>query len=240
MAAPATAPAPALAPVVRVVPSAEPPEVRVVNRSTATAPKDTVLFTPEGSAEGCASGDCLPEPAAAERPAVADEPDLPEAPVAVGAAETTATRWRKAVDAVRVAFPRHGKSLSFARLVSLASPEVKVSFGQAHSFHRATVFGGAKADIEKVLATTLGAGHRLLEEKSDAAWAAAPRSIAELEADDRSTRERSIDGRARDSNAVRSVLRLLGGSVEHVQVLDPAPPEEPVAAPPDDEGSEVL
>lgn len=213
--------------------------MRVTNRVLPPAPasepapvddppdEDTRLFAPEGSAEGCASGDCLPqEPAAPPAHAAAPAAAAPE-----GAAE----RWRSAVDAVRAAFPRHGKSLSFARLISLGGGEVRVSFGQAHSFHRATVFGTARADVEKILALALAAPHRLVEETSQQAWAAAPRSIAELEADDRATRERNIDGRARDSHEVRSILRLLGGSIEHIQVLDPPAPEEPALPPADDE-----
>lgn len=211
--------------------------MRVTNRVPPPAPapepapvddppeEDTRLFAPEGSAEGCASGDCLPEEAA---PAGI-------APAAAPAPNGAADRWRSAVEAVRAAFPRHGKSLSFARLISLSGGEARVSFGQAHSFHRATVFGTARADVEKILAQTLGGPHRLVEETSQQAWTAAPRSIAELEADDRATRERNIDGRARDSQAVKSILRTLGGSIEHIQVLDPPAPEEPVAPPPDDE-----
>lgn len=90
--------------------------------------------------------------------------------------------------------------------------------------------------MEKTVSKVLGGPHKLVEDPSPQAWAAAPRSIAELEADDRAVRERSIDGRARDSSAVKSILRLLGGSIEHVQVLDERPPEEPAAPPPDDEG----
>lgn len=217
------------------------PEVRVTNRVPPPPPPgeepvddDTRLFEPEGSAEGCASGECLP----------GEEPK--PATAAGGAARATSTvstgvaagasRWKAAVDAVRTAFPRHGKSLSFARLISVSGGEVRLSFGSANSFHRATVLGNARADVEKTIAQILGGPHRLVEETSQEAWTNAPRSIAELEADDRMMRERSIDGRARDSDAVKSILKYLGGNVEHVQVLDaPAASEEPLAPPPEDE-----
>jgi hypothetical protein len=137
---------------------------------------------------------------------------------------------------VRTALPRHGKSLSFARLVSLTPGEARVSFGAANSFHRATVFGPQKKDLEKLMTEALGGQHQLTEEPSQKLWQDAPRSIAELEADDRATREKDIGGKARDSSAVRSILKHLGGSIEHIQVLDAPAPEEPSAAPlPDDE-----
>jgi hypothetical protein len=215
------------------------PEVRVTNRVPPPAPAaeepvddDTRLFEPEGSAEGCASGECLP----GEEP----KPAAVAAKVAPSAASLSiaagATRWKNAVDAVRTAFPRHGKSLSFARLISISPGEVRVSFGSANSFHRATVLGSARLDVEKILTQVLGSPHKLAEELSQEAWTNAPRSIAELEADDRMMRERNIDGRARDSDAVKSILKYLGGNVEHVQVLDaPAATEEPLAPPPEDE-----
>jgi hypothetical protein len=121
-------------------------------------------------------------------------------------------------------------------LIGISPGDVRVSYGHAHSFHRATVFGTARADVEKVLTRVLGGPHRLAEETNQKLWADAPRSIAELEADDRAVRERSIDGRARDSDAVRSILKHLGGNIEHVQVLDAPGPEEPAAPPPEDEG----
>jgi hypothetical protein len=208
--------------------------VRVTNRVPPPAPEpvaeepaepDTKLFAPEGSAEGCASGECLPGEEA--KPAEAEP---------LESRSDNAARWRSAVDAVRTALPRHGKSLSFARVVSLAPGEARVSFGSANSFHRATVFGPQKKDIEKLLSEALAAPHQLVEETSQKLWQDAPRSIAELEADDRATREKDIDGKARDSAAVRSIIKYLGGTIEHIQVLDPPAPEEPTAAPlPDDE-----
>lgn len=176
---------------------------------------DERLFAPEGSAEGCASGECLP-----------DEP----------ATQTSHDVWRRAVESVRAVSTRFGKSLSFGRLVSAEPGLLKIAFPQEAGFHRATVFGSARAEIEKYVSTALGQATRLQEDSSNAALAAAPKSIAEQELSDRAAREKSIDARIRIHPAVQSVLKYLGGQVEHVQVLDALPPAGAEApAPPDDD-----
>ena len=188
--------------------------------SEAPSASDERLFAPEGSAEGCASGECLPEEPEANVPSQQTPHDL----------------WRRAVDAVRVASVRFGKSLSFARLVSFEAGLLKIAFPNEAGFHRATVFGSARAEIEKHISTALGQQTRLQEDSSNASLAAAPKSIAEQELSDRTARENSIDARVRVHPAVRNVLKYFGGQVEHVQVLDPLPPagaETP--APPEDD-----
>lgn len=171
--------------------------------SAVATSSDERLFAPEGSAEGCASGECLP-----------DEP----------ATLTSHDVWRRAVEAVRSASTRFGKSLSFGRLVSSEPGLLKIAFPAEAGFHRATVFGSAKAEIEKLVSTALGHATRLQEDSSTASLAAAPKSIAEQELSDRTARENSIDARMRVHPAVQNVLRYFGGHVEHVQVLDPLPP----------------
>lgn len=71
--------------------------------------------------------------------------------------------------------------------------------------------------------------------KSDAAFQQASRSVAEQEADDKATRERAIEAKVRANPAVLSVLKILGGTLEHVQVLEPAAREESVPTAPDDD-----
>jgi len=159
-----------------------------------------------------------------------------EAEAASTQALPAAERWKQAVDAVRLANPRIGKSLSFARMISLANGEARVAFPTDAGFHRATVFGHARAEIEATLGKHLGAATKLVEEKSEAAWQGAPRSVAEQEADDKATRERAIEAKVRANPAVLSVLKILGGNLEHVQVLEPAPArDETVPAAPDDD-----
>jgi hypothetical protein len=176
------------------------------------------------SAEGCASGDCLPDL-------------VEEAEAAATQALPATDRWKAAVDAVRLSNPRIGKSLSFGRLISLSSGEARVAFPTDAGFHRATVFGHARGEIEATITKHLGAATKLVEEKSDAAWSQAPRSVAEQEADEKETREKAIEATVRQNPAVLSVLKILGGSLEHVQVLEPAPraAEESAPAAPEEE-----
>jgi hypothetical protein len=162
------------------------------------------------SAEGCASGECLPED------------DIEEAEAAANQAPPAVERWKGAVESVRLANPRLGKSLSFARLISLTGGEARLAFPTDAGFHRATVFGHARAELEGTVSKHLGEKTKLVEEKSEAAWQQAPRSVAEQEADDKATREKAIEAKVRENPAVLSVLKILGGSLEHVQVLEPA------------------
>jgi hypothetical protein len=185
------------------------------------------------SAEGCASGDCLPETAEPENDA---EKDAEEAEQAATTALPAAERWKAAVDVIRLANPRIGKSLSFARLVSLGLGEAKLAFPSDAGFHRATVFGHARAELESVLTQHFGEKIKIGEEKSEAAFQAAPKSVAEVEANAKATRERDIEQRVRENPAVLSVLRVLGGTLEHVQVLEPAPREEPAGGGTEEEG----
>lgn len=226
------------------------PEVRLVNRvlppgATESAPGDIKLFAPEGSAEGCASGECLPgeEPQktgvlSPEPPPIdlaeADEPppDVVEVPRAapprVGGSDDD--RWRRAVDAVREASPRHGKSLSYARFLGFTPEGVKVAFPPDAAFHRAQVTGMSRSLVETELAKSLGRPIKLIEDTSAAALSAAPKSIAEVEATDRSSREKVIADKVKSHPALRNVIRHLGGALEHIAYLEAAP--RPVAAGP--------
>jgi hypothetical protein len=178
---------------------------------------DERLFAPEGSAEGCASGECLPEDAEAD---------------AAPAQLTSHDIWRRAVEGVRATSIRFGKSLSFARLVSAEPGLLKIAFPNEAGFHRATVFGSGRPEIEKHISTALGQATRLQEDSSNASLAAAPKSIAEQELTDRTARENSIDARVRVHPAVQNILKYFGGQVEHVQVLDPLPPAGAETPPP--------
>jgi hypothetical protein len=230
-------------------PSAQ-PEVRLVNRvlppaATESASGDIKLFAPEGSAEGCAAGECLPgeepqktgvlspEPPPIEL-AEADEPppDIVEPPRAAPrpSGSSDDDRWRRAVDGVREASPRHGKSLSYARFLGFISEGVKVAFPPDAAFHRAQVTGMSRSLVETELAKSLGRPIKLIEDTSAAALSAAPKSIAEVEATDRSSREKIIADKVKSHPALRNVLRHLGGALEHIAYLEPAP--RPIVAGP--------
>jgi hypothetical protein len=215
-------------------------------------PGDVKLFPQEAGPEGCASGECLPDgtPIAAavvkpvpvsapvfELPEVDDEPELAPVIPARSAPTNDTEKWRRAVESVREASPRHGKSLSYARFLGFVPEGVKVAFPQDAAFHRSQVIGMSRALVETELAKALGRPIKLVEDTNAAAVAAAPKSIAEVEASDRSSREKTIDEKVRSHPALRNVLRHLGGSVEHIAYLEPVTRQPVALAPsPVDEG----
>ena len=223
------------------------PEVRLVNRVLPSDPLDGPdereerLFAPEGSAGGCASGECLPEKPLVLTPPEPSAPSLlpplpsgptlyppePSAPPAFVAPQSDLAKWKLAVDSLRQENPRHGKSLSYARVMGFTLEGVRVSFPPDAAFHRTTVLGMSRAIVEASLSKYFGRPTKILEETGTTALQSAPKSIAEVEASDRQVRESSIDGKVREHPAVRNVLRLLGGSIEHVQYLEAAKPEAP-------------
>jgi hypothetical protein len=131
---------------------------------------------------------------------------------------------------VREASPRHGKSLSYARFLGFISEGVKVAFPPDAAFHRAQVTGMSRSLVETELAKSLGRPIKLIEDTSAAALSAAPKSIAEVEATDRSSREKIIADKVKSHPALRNVLRHLGGALEHIAYLEPAP--RPIVAGP--------
>jgi hypothetical protein len=133
------------------------------------------------------------------------------------------------VDAVRRAVPRQGKSLSYARFLGFAPEGARIAFPRDAAFHRAQVTGMSRALVEAELTRALGRPIRLLEQTDAEAFAQAPRSIAEVEAEGRATREKQVEQMVRAHPAIRAVLTHLGGAIEHVQVLDPTP-EAPASA----------
>jgi hypothetical protein len=133
----------------------------------------------------------------------------------------SADRWRKAVEAIRDANPRLGASLAYGRLVALRSGEVALAFPKDAAFHRGTVTGTGKAAIEKVLAGFFGRETRLsLEERSEQIATAAP-SPVERDALDRAERAQRVEEAVRKHPAVQASLRILGGQIEHIEVLEP-------------------
>ncbi|MFT3710094.1 MAG: DNA polymerase III subunit gamma/tau [Archangium sp.] len=204
------------------------------------------------SAEGCASGDCLPEEKPVQKfderpePPPPDEPppdfdEEPPAPIAAAPARAPSSdddRWRRAVDAIRDASPRHGKSLSYARFLGFTPEGVKLAFPPDAAFHRSQIIGMSRAMIEGELTKSLGRPIKLLEDTSAAALQSAPKSIAEVEASDRSSREKTIEQKVRAHPALKNVIRHLGGALEHIAYLEPVsrPSGAPAAASSSDEG----
>lgn len=203
------------------------------------------LFAPEAGPEGCASGECVPDsvpaPAAVAAPPVPVElheaDDEPEPPPPVSAANRTVAtdeeKWKRAVDAVREVSPRHGKSLSYARFLGFTPEGVRVAFPADAAFHKSQVIGMSRAMVETELARSLGRPIKLIEDTNAQAIASAPKSIAEVEATDKSTRERGIEDKVRSHPALRNVLKHLGGALEHISYLEPVA-RQPTAAAPDE------
>jgi hypothetical protein len=125
------------------------------------------------------------------------------------------------VDRVRKASTRHGASLAFARLLWIRPGEVAVAFPKEAAFHRSTITAqSGKALIEKELAEHFGGPTRLVIEEAPELAAAAGPSLAEEEARSRAAHEKSTDQMVRSHPAVRAALRVLGGEVEHIQILE--------------------
>lgn len=173
--------------------------------STASAPAassgDTPLFAEEPSPSG-ASGESLPEakaPLHETRPVEAD--------------------WRAAVEAVRMASARHAASLAQGRLVALRRGEVVLAYRAESNFHRNAVTSqSGRAAVERLLSEHFGQPTRILLD--DAAAATAPKSLAEQDAEARVAHEVSTDQTVRGHPAIRAALRILGGELEHIQVLE--------------------
>lgn len=210
---------------------------------------DVRLFPPEGSAEGCASGECLPGAsspvAASESPSdETSEDDAPPAPDSAPSGTrddlslSLTDRWRQAVEVVRRVAPRQGASLAYSRLLWIRPGEVAIAFQVAHGFHKATVVtASSKATIEKCFSQHFGRPTVLKVETAPApapgtasangvagANALPGPSIAEQEQEVRRRRDQETEATVRTHPAVRAALKLLGGEIEHIQMLEPAPP----------------
>lgn len=136
------------------------------------------------------------------------------------------------MQAVRQESGRHGTSLMHGRLLSLEPGRVRLGFTRAAAFHRTAVAGSTgKALIEKALTEHFGQPTVVELEPDTAVADAAEPSLAEFQSRAREAHERSTDNRVRSHPAVVAALSLLGGQVEHIQVLQPdarpAVPDEP-------------
>ena len=249
------------------VPVAPPPEapaptqpvVRVTNVRLPPQPPqppppvdDERYFPEEGSPEGCASGECLPD--APPVPLAEPEPEAESvrpfdvhhaaraaAPMAASGRDNLRRplqeRWRAAVDTVREASGRHAKSLACGRLLWIREGEVAIAYTPKDGFHKTTVAGGAgRGIVEKALSDHFGRPTKLVVQDCAENEAPGPGagliSIAQEDAQERAAHEKSTEGRVRSHPAIKATLKFLGGEIEHIQVYDQ--PARPVAAPSND------
>lgn len=229
------------------------PVVRVTNvRLPAQPPQppppveDERYFPEEGPAEGCASGECLPD--APPAPPAEPEPEVDSVrPFDVHHASRTAApliaasgrdnprkplqeRWRSAVETVRDASARHAKSLACGRLLWIREGEVAVAYPPSQGFHKVMVSGNGRALIEKALAEHFGRPTKLVvQDGAEGEQAEGLVSLSDQDAQERAAYEKSTEGRVRTHPALRATLKHLGGEIEHIQVYDT--PARPVAAP---------
>ena len=163
----------------------------------------------DSSPGGCATGECLPETPAPEPARGRDD-----------ASRALIDRWRAAVDTVGTESPRHAASLKNARLLHLRDGEVGIAFRGDAGFHRTTVMGqSGRPVVERLLSTHFGRPTRIaLDETAGAA--AGAKTLAEIDAEARAEHERATGQSVRNHPAILATLRILGGELEHIQVLE--------------------
>ncbi|NVJ16729.1 DNA polymerase III subunit gamma/tau [Myxococcus sp. AM010] len=233
------------------------PSVRVTNirRPEPIAPpesppyaeeEDARYYPEENSPEGCASGECLPEvaaapppPAPAPEPVIHHEPEPEPAPVTRSRDNPNLPlieRWRAAVETVKASHPRQGAALSNGRLLSMKNGEIVLGFLPVAGFHRMAVNATAgKAAVDKALAEHFGRPVKLTVQDASPDDPRLGPSLAEQDAQTRATHEKNTDSKVRGHPAVRAVLKFLGGEIEHIQVYEPERPGAvPAADTPDD------
>ncbi|WP_255441917.1 DNA polymerase III subunit gamma/tau [Corallococcus sp. Z5C101001] len=204
-------------------------------------PVDERMFPEEGSAEGCASGECIPvaEPAAPEPEPPEPEPPPVAAPVSSGRDNPNRSlpeRWRAAVESVKATSVRHGTALANGRLQSMKAGEIILGFPPSAAFHKAAVTAsGGKAIVDAALATHFGRAVKLtIQDVAQTQDAALPggmgQSLSEQDSHSRATHEKTTEGKVRAHASVRAILKMLGGEIEHIQVYEP---ERPPAGLPD-------
>jgi hypothetical protein len=111
--------------------------------------------------------------------------------------------------------------------VELSTKEVVLSFPKEAAFHRTTVDGGARAQIEKLASAHLRRPIQIRIVDSAATGGIAPLSPAEEDAKEDAERTKQVEALVRAHPAVTSVLRTLGGEIEHIEIVQDADGIEP-------------
>ena len=157
---------------------------------------------------GCATGECLPETSS---PGTRGRDD---------GSRALLDRWRAALDTVAAESPRHAASLKNARLLSLREGEVAIAFRSDGGFHRTTVTGqSGRPVVERLLSVHFGRPTRLVVDETPGA-ATGGKTLAELDTEARAEHERATGQSVRNHPAILATLRILGGELEHIQVLE--------------------
>lgn len=141
------------------------------------------------------------------------------------------------VETVRQKSPRHATSLSHGRILAIRPGELRVGYSKEAEFHRTIVSGGSgRAVLEQALHQHFGRPTQLaLETVTGEARASV--SLAEQQTSERNARVKSTDDAVRSHPAVMATLRMLGGELEHVRMLEAEPERSRSAAGEEDESS---
>ncbi len=188
-----------------------------------------------------------PEPVPSFEPVALSAPEEPEEePPPAGApafarsgkddpTRSQSERWRAALETVREASTRLGASLSHARVLWLRPGDICVGYVKSSDFHRAQLSGAGKATVEQALSRHFGRTTVLSVDPRPEAAESAPPSVADQAHEQRAARDRGADQKVRAHPALASILRVLGGEIEHIQVLEPERPSarEPLVEPED-------
>jgi len=110
--------------------------------------------------------------------------------------------------------------LKNARLLYLRDGEVGVAFRGDAGFHRTTVTGqSGRPVVERLLFVHFGRPTKLVLDETPGA-AAGGKTLAEIDAEARAEHERATGQSVRNHPAILATLRILGGELEHIQVLE--------------------
>lgn len=109
-------------------------------------------------------------------------------------------------------------ALAHGRILEATASQVRLGFGPADGMFRSQAERGIK-DAEAALTRVAGAPTRLTLE-SVSAGDATPSMAQEDSARERAREERA-EREGREHPAVLAALRILGGAVEHIRVLEP-------------------
>ncbi|MHB8416864.1 MAG: DNA polymerase III subunit gamma/tau [Myxococcales bacterium] len=185
-----------------------------------------LLARAEALAKG---GTAVPPPGRAVAPAApaAPEPQLPSAPARAKAQRASPgddpslaplDRLAALVETALARSPRIGTALKNGRLKELRPGELTLCYPTGD--FRAALLAAERTAVESLLAAHFGAATRLTLREGDDETAET--SIAEREARGTAARTEQVKSAALQSDAVKEALRVLGGQVEEIRVLDPA------------------
>lgn len=109
-------------------------------------------------------------------------------------------------------------ALANGRVLEVAPGKVRLGFGPADAMFRSQAERGLK-DAEAALLRVMGTPSRIVLEA--VAAGAAERTVAQEDGARERAREERALRESREHPAVLAAMRILGGSVEHIRVLEP-------------------